>query len=338
MPDNQRRQLPDNLDPLVDTLSNVVGILVVVVALTQLQVGDAIERLIELDATRLPSARRETHAIERAHADLSERLAAAQARREAILIRSNGDIGDAIDAAERAIATLDAQPGPPSAAMTISTDTLSRELQRITRELEVKQQAMERRESYAEEIRRVPKELVARLPDPTTVTGEEAWILCRYGRCFPADRRALMEIGSRVIGEILLSDERPRGIRLDEFESVAHHFRKRDIGAGDFRWTLVPGSPTVAQLEWRSKDAGIHRTQLATSRELAGWLAERRPDQDFIRFQVWNDSFEVYLEAREVIESAGFRAGWEAFSEDAELEFPVSFGPAQPRTGPVEVD
>ena len=52
-----RRSLPDNLDPLVDTLSNVVGILVIVIALTQIQMGDALSRVAELDLLRLREER-----------------------------------------------------------------------------------------------------------------------------------------------------------------------------------------------------------------------------------------------------------------------------------------
>ena len=48
-----RRALPDNLDPLVDTLANVVGILVIVLALTQIELGGALERVIGLEAARI---------------------------------------------------------------------------------------------------------------------------------------------------------------------------------------------------------------------------------------------------------------------------------------------
>ena len=91
MPEPSRRGIPDNLDPLVDTLSNVVGILVVVVALTQLQVGDALDRLVELDASRLPGARSHTSALEIEHAAMSERLEEAGLRRDAILDRGHDD-------------------------------------------------------------------------------------------------------------------------------------------------------------------------------------------------------------------------------------------------------
>jgi hypothetical protein len=337
MPESARRGLPDNLDPLVDTLSNVVGILVVVVALTQLQVGDALDRLIELDASRLPGARSESSALEAKHSALAERLERANLLQDTILARSQGDLVDAIAAAERALATLAELPPEPTATSPEVTARVERELEEQSRTLDAQSEALRLRAEYADAIQRVPRELVARLPNPGVVTGEEAWILCRYGRCYLADRTKLIQAGSRAIGEAL-AIEKPRDVRPDEFESVAHHFRKRDIGHGDFRWKLVLEPQTRARLEWRSRETGIERTRLASSRALQAWLAARSPDRDFIRFQVWNDSFEAYLEARQVIESAGFRAGWDGFGEESELDLYLSFGRPPPREGPVEVD
>lgn len=334
MPERSRRGLPDNLDPLVDTLSNVVGILVVVVALTQLQVGDALERLIELDASRLSSAKQTASDVEVEHAELSERLAKAEQRRQAIMSRSSGDIQDAILAANQALKRLEELP---TTTVVSDPSTLSSEagIEALRQELESKKKLLERRSQYAEEIQQVPPELVARLPDPGIVTGEEAWIFCRYGRCYLTDRTALIDAGAKSIGEIF---GEPHQIRSDEFESVAHHLRKRDIGYGNFRWRMITDPQPRVRVEWRSQDPGIERARISTSPEFARWLAERSTERDFIRFQVWNDSFEAYLEARQVTESAGFRAGWDAFDALDELDLTFVFGKPPPREGPVEVD
>jgi hypothetical protein len=335
VPETPRRSVPDNLDPLVDTLSNVVGILVVVVALTQLQVGEALDRLIELDASKLPGARQFASRVEVEHAELTLRLSEAEKRREAILNRSDGEIADAIAAAERSLERLAKQPSAPRTKRAASLVAIEREIETRKRELEAQGTALDRRSEYAREIERVPKELVARLPDPGIVTGEEAWILCRYARCYLADRSDLVDAGSHAISATI-GETRPA--TAQELESISHHLRKRDIGHGNFRWQLLTQPHPRARLVWRSRDPGIERTRLSTSPELARWLSSRSPERDFIRFKVWNDSFEAYLEARQVIESAGFRAGWDAFDSDDELELALSFGKALPKEGPVEVD
>jgi hypothetical protein len=71
---------------------------------------------------------------------------------------------------------------------------------------------------------------------------------------------------------------------------------------------------------------------------MRSWLAQRSPEIDFIQFHVWGDSFEAYLAAREVIEAAGFRAGWRAYEIGDELELALRFGPAAPVVGPVLID
>ena len=338
MAHSPRRDLPDNLDPLVDTLSNVVGILIVVVALTQLQVGSALDRLIELDAMQSGVESHVAPDLEERVAEASKQLAEAAPRREAIRTRHDGALSDAIAEVERTIADLQSQPAGAEPIEPTEFAALEARVEARSAELGERRQAVEQRTEYEDRLRNVPRELVARLPDPGIVTGEEAWILCRYGRCVLTDRARLIETGSTAIGQALGIDGQLRQIRPDEFESVAHHFRKRDIGVGDLRWRLETEPVPRARLDWRSRDAGIDRTRLASSRALQEWLGRRSPERDFIRFKVWNDSFETYLVARQVIESAGFRAGWDAFAQDQELELPVTFGRPPPREGPVEID
>jgi hypothetical protein len=46
------RGVPDNLGPLVDTLSNVVGILIMVIVVTRLELGEALDRRRERRSRR----------------------------------------------------------------------------------------------------------------------------------------------------------------------------------------------------------------------------------------------------------------------------------------------
>jgi hypothetical protein len=58
----QRREESQNLDSLLDTMANVTGILVVLLAVTQISVGDAMARLREQLADR-PELTREALAL-----------------------------------------------------------------------------------------------------------------------------------------------------------------------------------------------------------------------------------------------------------------------------------
>jgi len=329
MPSRGRRSLPDNLDPLVDTLSNVVGILVIVVVLSQIQLGDALTRVAELDLLRLRE--------ERVRASVPVEVEALDLRRNEIVRRTDADVAEAIELARETLATLEALPTRDESPDDRSLEALDEALVASRREIEARLATKEQRERYAERLREVPKQLVARLPDPVVVQGKEAWIFVRHGRIYLADREKLLEQGSRAIDRILVGGG-SRQLRHDEFESVSRYLRKRAVGAGNFRWALKTDPAVRAELVWRTENGGIEHADLARDRSFRRWLAERDPEIDFIRFHVWADSFEAYLAAREVVEAAGFRAGWYGHEKDDDFELTIRFGPAQAPIGPIEVD
>ncbi len=328
-----RRALPDNLDPLVDTLANVVGILVIVIVLIQIELGDALERVTQ--AVAPPTAPPEA-ATRPSRLDASVEDAA---RIAALRARTDVDLGDATALAASALAALAKVPLDPQ-QQTLSRDReveLRAEAARLAAEVAGARQELTARRAYADALTQVPAELVARLPDPEIRRGREAWVLVRYGRVYPVDRQALLDAGSRAI-EKILRDAEGRSLRPDEFESAAHYLRKRVVGQGNFRWQLRTEPEVRVQLAWRSPKGGIDRAHLAGDARLREWLARLDPERDFLRFHVWNDSFETYLAARQVVETAGFRAGWQGHDRDSELDLGLRFGAPRPRERAIEVD
>ncbi|MBK7947643.1 MAG: hypothetical protein IPK00_02610 [Deltaproteobacteria bacterium] len=193
------------------------------------------------------------------------------------------------------------------------------------------------RQAYARALESVPKQLVARLPDPRLIEGREAWILVRYGRVYPVERETLFELGRQAITKIV-PDGAARSLRPDELASVARYLRKSDIGLGPHRWLLETEPGLHMVLSWRTRDGGVERSRLPDDPGLAAWLARHEPDAEVIRFHVWSDSFETYLEARTRIEAAGFHASWSGHEADSELEVAIRFGLPDPEVRPRRVD
>lgn len=331
-----RRALPDNLDPLVDTLANVVGILVIVIALTQLELGDALLRVAGLqlaaDGAATPSEDAPARPAPRVQDDPATRR-----RIEALRRRTDVDPADAAALARQALAALSALPRETSGARAEPEAALAERIDALEDELAEAEARLARRRTHADALRAVPERLVARLPDPEIVRGIESWVLVRDGRVFAVDREALLETGSRAIQRIL-PDGTARQVRPDEFEAVARYLRKRSIGLGPFRWQLRTEPEVRVELEWTSRDGGIEASRLERDSGFRRWLAQRSPDRDFIRFHVWSDSFETYLAARELTERAGFRAGWRGYERDEELDLGLRFGAPRTPERAIEVD
>ena len=324
-----RRALPDNLDPLVDTLANVVGILVIVIVLTQIELGDALDRLVDVEDRRIEA--------ELAHAaDIPLVEASLESRHAALKARTERGVESSISLARRVLEDLSGLPKRQKQAETEAAQQRL-EISAARETLAAASKRVEERARYEVDLRNVPAQLVARLPDPEVVRGLESWILVRYGRVYPIDREVLFDQGSAAIRRIL-PDGGDRRVRNDEFESVARYLRKKSIGFANFRWQLKNDRPVRVELEWASKDGGIDRLQLSQNAEWQAWLGARTPEKHFIRIHVWNDSFETYLAARQAVEVAGFRAGWKGYEDSEQMKLSLRFGTPLPREREIEVD
>lgn len=345
----RRRALPDNLDPLVDTLSNVVGILVIVIALTQLELGDALARIAKggdagtstqtLEPLVSPDARLPRADAMQEQAELAQRLAAIRARGGADLAAATTSLrallarwnelppGEGLDA--EADSGAGRVAGAEDETAGSAAESLESSVARARRALEDARASQDHRRTYAGSLESVPRQLVARLPDPEVVEGREAWIFVRYGRVYLIDREALFDAGRRAI-ERIVPDGATRSLRPDEMEAVSLYLRKSAIGRGPHRWQLELEPAYRLSLDWQTRDGGIERSRLASDAGFASWLAAHRPELDTIRFHVWSDSFETYLEARTRVEAAGYRAGWNGLEADEELVVGLRFGPPDP--------
>jgi len=326
-----RRGIPDNLAPLVDTLSNVVGILVMVIVVIQLELGDAVARV---DA-----------ALDGAN-ETRSRLAASRSeletRRARLVARTDSAPEAAIDFAEEMLAALQTLRTKPPAPEDVADDealprVLAARLAEASAALERERGAFSARADHASGLRSVPSRLVARLPNPELQRGYESWILVRYGRVFLVDREALYDAGSRAL-QRLLGPAIARGVRPDEFASAALYLRKQAAGSDGFRWQLGDGARPRVELEFPEPDHGRMPDRLGRDPGFGAWLAARNPEEDFIRFHVWDDSFEAYAAARQATEQAGFRAGWVGHTRDEEMTLNLTFGSPLPRERTIEVD
>ena len=301
-----------NLDSLLDTMANVVGILVVLMAVTQLSVHDAMKRIRILEREEVVKVGREGLEAKRTLAAIG-----------ALSLPATLDLARIRDLLERLRAVPAAARSQDTAA--VAADVASRTLQvrRLEASLHRERAQLADLRIHLSELATRPKpdHIELRLPDPrpAALNSERVVLLCRYGRVVDPGLDALER-------ELFQTMQRATG-------SVVDYFRRHDVGNAAFRWR-VSNRGAVARLDWRRTDNGETVNEaIQPDSAIRTALAGYDPSRHFIRFFVWSDSFDVYLETRRIAEQAGFAVGWEPNEPGADLTFVPNA-----RRSPVPVD
>ena len=335
----RRRDQNQNFDSLLDTMANVVGILVVVMAFTQIHVGEAVRRIHQVEtapgAAVSPEAR--AGAIregDRLESDLEtfapSSLAAVgelERMQERFLHHANFQAADAKDliSAQQVVVAL------------LREDREARERDRSLTNLRAEEQQMQIRLS---ETRREVESAVhrIRLPDPRPAPlGTEAMtFFCRYGRVKYVD---IDELDRLRISGLDSARKAPRYSGSSVLSSLIRHFYQRDIGDDSVRWRLreAANNQIYVKLEFRNREIGEERNTIAAvESHFRQSLYAASPNQRYILFEVWSDSFSVYLRARSIAEEMGYSVGW--IMRDRHDEFGGFLGFGAPPGNPIPID
>jgi len=325
----RRRSRDDNggqsLDSLLDTMANVVGILVVLVAVMQLAVGDAVDRIVE-EGVREPATQAEVEAAEEERENLTEAITTLRDELEA-LPPAPEVAGMLLDEVQPLLDELKALAG--------ANPMLSAELSELQEEIARRNDSVARRKTHlAQQKKRLvqleallenappaerPK--VARLPDPRPPPKKSSQLVffCRYGRIVPIETPAFL--AQLYLGiEDALGENRP--VVEEDRPWLENLFRKELFSSQNFYWKITGQShrDLDANMVWRDKEAGEHAGDLRLEDNLLeAAIQGKDPKKKYVRFWVWSDSFEVYLEARYLAEAAGFDVAWTVIPSEKEV-------------------
>ena len=316
----RRGGVSENLDSLLDTMANVTGILVVLLAVTQISVGDAMKRLRSQMEAR-PELTRES--LERASAE-AERIRTALEPllpRQAQIENQRRSQRETLAGLRVETADARARIGAAGASDAATLERRLSESRRRGRATEV-ELAATRNEISAiavqiEDAESKPLLREARMPDPRPApTGASDIVyMVRYGHIFRARATELVTALQRGMQEATGGRWRPgmgNPLFVDRAR-VVEHFRHNDVGTHALRWHVLDlgSNQFVGQLEWRSRGLGETLGELSEpSSEFRQDLSRFDPRRTYFRFFVWDDSFDIYMKARELANEAGFSAGW----------------------------
>jgi hypothetical protein len=333
-----------NLDSLMDALTNVVGILVIVLVLTSLDVSSAVNRIKRVRPEDFIITEED---LDQARAELSS-----QTRLFQSLQQKSGFNADLAELAEiqEEIARLKALlAADPDAKLDEVLELIS-ELKKTKAErnqtLVARQERLQELKSLLEDtpMRRAPPPKVVRVPNPRAAPKdiEPVMVFCRQGNVLHFDPATLKEKAQKRAEYVLrplLNRAGPRG-EIDGAALVSA-FNKFRVDDNNFRVKMQIANYTP-RLQFEYLGGGEDPEEIAAkSSKYQVGLRRLDPQKQYVKFYVWSDSFDAYVQARRICDELGLLAGWQPYGETYEwetsLDIPVKIAgkpkppPPQPR-------
>lgn len=357
------RQQDDDtgLDSLLDTMTNVVGILVLVLIVTQLGVRSKVDSITaqstvtEQDVADaqadLDDQTRELQELEQlATAVSSIDIAAEQQRLQRMqeqLETTRQNIEQQLQTINEHSMQIEADRERAAELQKEMEDNAARRAeldaalqQAVTRQSELKSLLDETPDRGAD----APPDTVLRIPNPRPAPedAQEATFICVQQRLFPLrlqyHRQYAEEAAKQIITSRQLNLDPQAGIDADAFtplftklESPAgDEFFRAEYYVADNRWPRIRFHPRFdnGYPERALKRAGTDVRELISSLD---------PQKFFCRFHVLPDSFEIYETARRIVTGQQLLAGWEPQAENWMLTTSVpgiELGPPRPKPPP----
>ncbi len=343
-----------SLDSLLDTMTNVVGILVILLTVTQLGVGDAVKRIAatasvspealkeaekkaeEVRADRVSVLKHLTSLVEDKPRDVSKELLRVKKKIEdheadIAVLRENKDQKKKL--AEQEIQEL----------LEEAKQVVEEHKKKVTSLTEKINQSEEQLAKLKAQLADTPEQgepeaKVVNLPNPRAAPKgiTPLTFLCREGRLLFVDIATLRERAQKRADYIVLRNKLGLDPKLGiDGKILSDRFNERKIRDRYVELSLTVSGRYPRLVFGRLKDAGENAAQLKHAGSRYSQQV-RRTDakKHYLRFLVWPDSFETYLEARKIAAQRGLLAGWQAMSSSAEymesLGGKIRIGPPPP--------
>ena len=355
-----RKQSGASLDSLLDTMTNVVGILVILLTVTQLGVQEAVKRIsttASVDPEELRRAEEERAALVALEALLRKQLAALdtkgldseKARKEL------GRLLPLLYGARHDVDVLEELQEDRKREVEAAIRKLVEEARKTLKEQEEKEKALIAKVNAADQqvaglrakLAETPEQgplpaKVVNLPNPRSAPegSQPLTILCREGRILLVDVDGLRDRAQRRTNHIVHPrlDRNPAkgidgAILVEEFKKDNkirdRYFELQMEIRGRLPYLVFKRRPGAGETTEFLKDSSSRYQQR---------IRRIDPKAFYLQYLVWPDSFETYLEARKIAAKRGLPAGWIAQGGTAEYTIPLGgklrVGPPPPPPKP----
>jgi hypothetical protein len=314
-----------NLDSLLYTLTNVVGVLVMVLMLTSLNVQKAVQRIREIDPSQLGISAAELARLEaQAEQQRQKRAALEQQADLAALAAAQQELTDNLQKLSLLKQHSQAAPLPALKLDALKKDVAAKSKQAadLGKQLTAAEEELaklKRLLATTPELGPAPEAKLVSLPNPREAPpgAKPALVLCREGKVIPFDPNDLRDRAKKRANALL----RPLKLRagpggMIDCDKLVRQFNDGPaIGDATARTRLgIVNFNLYLYYDFRS--AGETAAQVSTPN--SGFRRAVRsldPTKYYISFLVWNDSFEAYVEARRVCDEIGLLAGWQPLAD-----------------------
>ena len=346
------RSIGANLDSLLDTMTNVVGILVILLVVTQLGVKDAVDRIsteVEVTPEQLLAAQTAVDEAQRQREQLRLRLQELNSGED--LTEKLEVLAGQVNWARTDIGELVAQQQQQQATareLAAEVDKATRDF--LQQETALKQQIRTAQDQIARlramldttsERELLPAKVV-HLPNPRSAPEGATPLLfvCRVGKVYYWDRDGLQQAAQKQV-EFLVQSRRlnrdpAKGI---DAEIMLKLFNRSRMNDDSFMLKMIADGdrPMLVFEPKANAGATIEELRIPRGRFNRG-LSMIDPTKHYVRLMVWPDSFEVYLATRRSAAHFNLPAGWELMSAPGDFTIPLGgplrFGPPPPPPPP----
>jgi hypothetical protein len=316
-----------NLDSLQDTITNVIGFLVLVLAVVGVNIGDA-------PIGDIPSQAE----LERQSRDLRAKAEELRARLLGLLDDTSQRKADiaALEAGRPDTGELDRRMSELLAALERTRSEIgagtAREVSLKDQVRDLEQEAAARPAKPTEEIPdiRVEERYAAGTSQarPDWMDMEVLDFVCRQGMVSPALKDTLVDSAfsnafRRATGKTL-----DQANDLETWQKAETYFSRNTVGAAGIHIHVYlaqesGGIRPGLQYDFADPFLGERVADLQGQGSEVQRLLGRvySPSKCWVRFRVWDDSFEVYREARRVASALGYRVGWLPYDQEEQLRF-----------------
>lgn len=326
----RQKEVGGSLDSLLDTMTNVVGILIILLIVTQLNVGEKVkeirDNLPDISPEQIVDAKAELDQQKKKLDDLKKAL---KDPKEAPKVDPKE-----LEALQKQLAQLQKQMAQPMKEVklgAVKKEDLDKNKKKLD-ELKTKIEAeLKKMESLTAQLANVPLPLpgppskVVKMPDPRAAPkGAKAIkLLCTNGKVYPIDIERLQKSFASVFKIVRFKkndteqylkepvvDYFSDKVKGDSYFNIRMDHLKYTYNASYFKLEAKESRGFSAEQLKKGRSSLESRLRDA-ARENKASMKKDKHEKWYVRFVVEGDSFEAYLAAREIAEKNNLAVGWQ---------------------------